>query len=434
MKTRTSRAHRDRNPSGFEVLKSLQLLSRSAAGSAAAAVILALCLVSCRTLGAVFRQPAVSLRSVDITDISLEGIQLLCSVQVENPNLFKLPFPEIGWDIFIRGSSFLSGAAAEGDPIEAGGTRILDIPLNLSYAALSAAAGTAGREIDYQLVLETRFLLPVQGEWIQNFEYQGKLPLVQMISFRDPLFEITALDFNGLDLHFSLNVDNPNPFPLPFPDISYNYEVWNNAYVSGAAEHPAVLAPAGPSPVDIRLRVAYSDLYRSFSALKTIGEAACLLSLSSRVTLPGFGLRQLSLDIPGVLPLLKAPVLSFKGISVKSVSLSKLDLEFGWNVDNPNTFSFDARDIRYEFLVNGSLWAQDQITEKKEIPPGRRTVILTSVSIGAPSLVKELTDIITRGKDVNYDLKGSVTFSSGPAGFSGVPLPIDLNGRTRLRL
>ncbi|MDR2176413.1 MAG: LEA type 2 family protein [Treponema sp.] len=410
-------------------------LSRFAAG---ALVTLVVCLggSSCRTFGAAFRQPEVFLRSVAVTDINLEEIQLLCSVSIENPNLLDLPFPEIGWEIFINGSSFFSDTVPESETIGPGDTRILDILLRLDYTTLINAAGSSGdlREIDYQLVVDIRFLLPVQGEWTVDFEHKGKLPLVQMISFRDPSFEITKLDFNGIDIHFSLSVDNPNSFPIPFPGVSYTCEVWNNVYVTGTAEHPGMLAAGRLNPVDIDMRIAYADLYRSFSALKSAGEAACLLSLSSRISLPGFGERRLSLDIPGALPLLKAPVLSFKGISVKNISLSKIDFEFGWNVNNPNVYGFEAGDLHYEFLVDGNSWVQGRIDEKTKIPPERETVIPVAVTISSPSLVKELTDIITRGKEMDYELKGGVSFSSGPAGFSGVSMPFDLTGRTRPRL
>ncbi|MDR2375479.1 MAG: LEA type 2 family protein [Treponema sp.] len=407
--------------------------------AAAALVMLAVCLSSssCRTFGAAFRQPGVFLHSVDIAAINLQGIQLICSMEVENPNSFDLPFPEIDWEIFINDSSFLSGAVTEGQVMGPGSSRIPDIRLDLDYTALVGAAGSSGdlKEIEYQLVLETRFLLPVQGEWIANFEHQGKLPLVQMISFRDPSFEITNLDFNGLDVTFSMNVDNPNLFPIPFPDISYNYEVRNNGYITGMVGHPDLLQAGILSPVNIRLRIEYSDLYRSFSVLKTIGEAACLLSLSSRISLPGFSQTRLFMDIPGILPLLKTPVVSFKGISVKAITLSKIDFEFGWNVNNPNIFSFEAEDIRYGFLVNDTFWVQDRLIEGvTKIAPGTETIILATVTINTPSLVKELTDIITKGKDVSYNLKGAMTIFSGPAGFSGSSMSFDLNGRIRPRL
>jgi LEA14-like dessication related protein len=401
--------------------------------AALALCVLCLGVFSCRTLQAVFGQPVVSLRSVDIAALSLEGIQLRCSLDVENPNLFNLPFPEIGWELFINGSFFLSGVVPEGEAFSPGSSRTLDIPLDLGYAPLVAAAG-ARKELNYQIILEARFLLPVQGEWIRNFESQGKLPLVQMISFRNPSFQIMDLDFKGVEIRFSLGVDNPNPFPVPFPDIRYNYEVWNNGFLSGAVEHPAMLAAGSLNRVDIRIPLLYSDLYRSISALKGMGEAACLLSLSSQISLPGFEGERLSLDIPGSLPLLKEPVLSFRGISVKNISLSKIELEFGWDVDNLNSFAFETGDLRYEFLVNGSPWARGQIEGKTEIAPGRKTAIPVTVIINSLSLVKELTDTITRGKDVLYDLKGSMVFYPGPAGFSDYPVPFDLNGWTRLRL
>jgi LEA14-like dessication related protein len=399
-----------------------------------AALLCALCLglSACGTLKAAFTQPVVSLRSVDIAALSLEGVRLRCTFEVENTNRLNLPFPEISWEFFIDGNFFLSGALPEGEDIAPGSGRILDIFLDLDYAPLAALARDR-RELDYQIYLETRFLLPVQGEWIRSFESGGKIPLVQKISFRNPSFEILNLDFKAADIRFSLDLDNPNPFPVPFPDISYNFEVWNNAFLEGQVEHPDMLAAGSRSPVYVGFQILYSDLYRSFSALKDIGEASCLLSLSSRVSLPGYEEDRLSLDIPGLLPLLKEPVLNFRGISVRSISLSKIELEFGWDLDNLNSFSFEAGDLHYEILVNNSPWAWEQIEERMKIDPGGITPIPVSVIINSPSLVKELTDIITRGKDMLYDIKGGIVFYPGPARFSDSPVPFELSGWTRLR-
>jgi LEA14-like dessication related protein len=399
-----------------------------------AALLCALCLglSACGTLKAVFSQPVVSLRSVDIAALSLEGVRLRCTLEVENTNRFRLPFPEIGWELFVDGNFFVSGALPEGKDIEPGDSRVMVVLLDLDYLSLAALA--RGREdLDYQINLETRFLLPVQGEWIRSFESRGKIPLVQKIAFRNPSFEILNLDFTAADILFSLELDNPNPFPLPFPDIRYTFELWNNPFLEGQVEHPDTLAPESRQPLRVRFRIPYADLYRSFSALKSIGEASCLLSLRSLISLPGHTDERLSLDIPGLLPLLKEPVLSFRGISVRSVSLSKIELEFGWDLNNLNSFAFEAGDLRYEFLVNNNLWARGRIEERTEIAPGRITPIPVSVIINSPSLVKELTDIITRGKDVLYDLKGGMVFYPGPEAFSDSPVPFDLTGWTRLR-
>jgi LEA14-like dessication related protein len=397
-------------------------------------LILSLGCSSCRTRGAVFREPAVSLHSVDITGVSVKGVELLCRLNVENPNPFSIPFPEIGWVFFINANPFLSGLVENREPLKARGLTVVNVPVSLGYEGmLNAFTSLKGREdLNYYIELETRFLLPILGERLWHFEHQGKIPLPRMIAFRNPSFRIEKLDFEGADITCSLDIDNPNPFPIPFPAIAYNYAVRNNDFITGTSEFPGSLAAGGLSPAEIRLRVVYADLYQNFPALRTVGEAAGHFTLSSRVSLPGFGEERFTADLPGSLPLLKAPVLSFRGISVKNIGLSKIDFEFGWDLDNPNGFGCWVEDIEYRLMVNGNPWAQGNLVALPDIAPGRKAAIPVAVSINAPAAVKDLTDIITRGMDVNYELTGTAAYGSSLRAFSGSAVPFSFTGRTRL--
>jgi LEA14-like dessication related protein len=363
-----------------------------------------------------------------------EGLRLLCRLNVENPNSVPLPFPEIGWELFINSGSFLSGLAEAGEPLKAGGLTVLELPLYLGYGEiLDTFKFLKGREsLDYHIDLETRFLLPVLGERIRRFEYQGKIPLLRMITFRNPSLRIEKLDFEGAGLVCSLDIGNPNPFPLPFPAIGYSYTVRNSSFITGTAEFPGSLAAEGSSLAEIRLRVPYSGLYQDFPALRTAGEAAGLLSLDSLVSLPGFGEERFRADLPGSLPLLKEPALSFRGISVKNIGLSKIDFEFGWDLDNPNGFGFWVEDIEYSLVVNNHPWARGKLAGQTDIAPGRKASIPAAVSLSDPAVVKDLTDIITRGTEVGYELSGAISYGSSLRGFSQPPIPFRLNGRTRL--
>jgi LEA14-like dessication related protein len=390
---------------------------------------------SCRTLEAAFREPVVSLRQVELTNLSSGGMDLICFLDLENPNTMPLPFPEVAWELFVGAASFRSGMVPEDEAISPGSVKTLEIPLRLTYTELRDGLKFLGgrKDADYQISLETRFLLPVLGERVWNFEHRGKLPLVQMISLRDPRFTIERLDFSGADIICSLNVDNPNPFPVPFPEMGYDYAVRNGNFVTGTVEHPGDLAAGGLTAVDIRLRVVYSDLYRSFPPLRSAGEAACLLSLSSLVSLPGLEEERLSLDIPGNLPLLKEPVLSVGGIGVKNIALSKIDLEFGLDVDNPSGFDFRIERLEYNVLVNNRPWAKGIADPRLVLAAGRKTALPVTVTIDSASLVKDVTDIITRGMDVAYNVTGNMTAGSSLEGFSPSSIPIALSGRARLR-
>jgi LEA14-like dessication related protein len=390
---------------------------------------------SCKTLEAMFREPVVSLHSVDLTGINLTGVNLLCKVNVENPNPIDIPFPEIDWELFINTNSFLSGMVENKEAIKSRGTTVVNVPVSLTYAGLlnTLKSFKDRKDADYQINLGLRFLLPVVGERVWNFEHQGTIPLVQMIALRNPSFKIEGLDFTGVSILCSADVDNPNPFPIPFPDMDYNYAIRSNNFITSTVEHPGPLAAQALTPVNIRLRVVYSDLYRSIVSLGAAGEAASLLSLSSLISLPGFENERFALDIPGNLPLLKVPTVSFRGITVKNISLSKIDFEFGWDVDNPNSFNLGIQNLNYDFLVNNSRWTGGTVTGTPVIVAGRKTAIPVTVSINSSSMVKDLTGLITRGTDVAYDLNGNLAFSSSLSGFSDPGSPFRLTGRTRLR-
>jgi LEA14-like dessication related protein len=389
---------------------------------------------SCKSITGVLRAPSVSLQSVDIAGLSLKGVDLVCKLNVENPNAAVIPFPEIDWELFINTGSFLSGTAENLGPIKAQSFTALSVPVSLSYEdILSTFKSFKGRQdLEYSITLETRFLLPMLGEMVWNFDHAGKIPLVRMIAFYNSSSRIENLDFDGVDIVCSVEIDNPNPFPIPFPKIDYSYTIRNTGFIAGTAEFPGSLAAEDRSTAEIRLRAAFPDLYRSIPALRTVGEAASLLSLSSPVVLPGFEGEKLSLEIPGSLPLLKTPVLSFRGISVKSIGLSKIDFEFGWDLDNPNGFVFELDDLDYSLLVNGNVWTQGKLAAKISIAAGKKALIPVVASLNDPALVKDLTDIITRGMDVNYEMTGTVVYSSGLRSFSGSSLPFSFSGRTKL--
>ncbi|MDR0641496.1 MAG: LEA type 2 family protein [Treponema sp.] len=391
-------------------------------------------LFSCKNMEGVVRAPSVSLQSVDITGISLKGVDLLCKLEVENPNAADLPFPKINWELFINASSFLSGTAESREPVKARSLTVLSVPLSFSYEEiLSSFKSFKGRQsLAYSITLETRFPLPMLGDVVWNFDHTGRIPLVQMIAFHNLSSRIEKLDFTGADIVCSVEIDNPNPFPLPFPAIDYSYTVRNTGFITGTAEFPGSLAAEGRTPAEIRLRAAFPDLYRVIPALRTVGEAASLLSLSSLVVLPGFEGEKLALEISGSLPLLKEPVLSFRGISVKNIGLSKIDFEFGWDLDNPNGFVFELDDLDYSLLVNGNVWIQGKLAAKTSVAAGRKASIPVVVSVSDPALVKDLTEIITRGTDVNYELAGTAAYSSGLRLFSGSSLPFSFSGRTKL--
>ena len=71
----------------------------------------------CQSFSSVVQEPKVSLNSVEIAGISINGVDMIVHVDVENPNGFSIPLPNIDWELFINKASFIQGTLKENKSI-----------------------------------------------------------------------------------------------------------------------------------------------------------------------------------------------------------------------------------------------------------------------------------------------------------------------------
>lgn len=102
----------------------------------------------------VFNQPEVTLQSVQVGGLGLRGGTLLVNVQVVNPNSFSLSADQLNYQLSVSDPEqpqdttwidFASGTYGEGFSVGARDTAVVQIPVEFSYAALGAAAGSIAR-------------------------------------------------------------------------------------------------------------------------------------------------------------------------------------------------------------------------------------------------------------------------------------------------
>jgi LEA14-like dessication related protein len=264
-----------------------------------------LAFTNCETLPSVVQEPVISLHSVDLASLSFNGAQLICKVQVRNPNRFNIPFPETDWEFFINANSFISGTVKNNRQIRAQTTTIVDVPVNLNYLEIfnTFRSLKGNREAGYRVALGIKIPLPVLGERIWNLEHQGVLPIPQMPRLTAPSMRFENTTTTGTDVLVTLNVVNPNTFELPAPKISYNYMINRNSFIRGNVDNQRPLAASSTTPVAFRLQINYADVFRSFASLLTAREVSSLITLSCDFGIPAFGGETLTLEIPGTLPL-----------------------------------------------------------------------------------------------------------------------------------
>ena len=258
---------------------------------------------NCQTVETVLREPAVSLASVELANITFDGLQFLSKVRVENPNGFEIPFPEVGWGLFINDNSFADGVVRNNQRIRARGATLVEIPVNLGYLEVfNTFASLIGRnQSDYKIALAVNIPLPVLGNRVWNFEHEGVFPLLQAPRLSMPSLRVDRMDLTSADIVVSLNVDNPNAFPLPPPRISYDLLVNRASFIQNQTEAAAPLAASSSTPVSFRTTIDYASVLRGFVGSLTAGEVPIQFNLSFDFAIPFFSGQDL--QIPGTLPL-----------------------------------------------------------------------------------------------------------------------------------
>jgi len=259
---------------------------------------------NCQSLKAVLKEPRVSLHSVDLTNVTINGVHLLCKVQVENPNSFEIPFPETDWKLFINANSFVNGVVKNNQRIQARQKTMVDVPVNLEYLGIfnTFRSLKGNKKADYKIALGVKFAIPVIGDKVWNFERAGELPLPQLPRLSAPSMKIDSRDTTKAEILVSVNVENPNVFDLPPLTIKYDYQLNRNSFLKGETKS-ATLAAGVVTPVVFRLSVRYADLFKSFVSLVSSREVSSSIFLTGDFGIPAFSGETFSLSNSISLPL-----------------------------------------------------------------------------------------------------------------------------------
>ncbi|MCL1849848.1 MAG: LEA type 2 family protein [Bacteroidetes bacterium] len=254
----------------------------------------------------ILQEPVVSLHSVQIAKLDiLSGAQLLCKVQVENPNGFTIPLPEVGWEVFLNTNSFVNGVIKDNQQIKAKNSSIVEIPVNLNYLDIfKAFASLKGKkQTDYKAVFNIKFAIPLLGDKIWHLEHEGNLPIPQLPKISAPVMRVEKTDLTMVEWLVSFNVENPNPFELPQPKITFNYQIDNRSFIQNTLANKGALAASSVTPVAFGLVVYYADLFRVFSNLRNSANVQSQLDITFDFGVPVFSGENFNLHIPASLPL-----------------------------------------------------------------------------------------------------------------------------------
>jgi LEA14-like dessication related protein len=399
-----------------------------------ATIFLFLAFTTCQSISSFIQEPKLSLKSVDIANITLSSIDLISHIDIENPNSFMLPTPKIDWALAINSNPFINGIFSGGKSINRQEKVTVDVPINIPFDALykTFTSLVNTKEAAYNIALGVSFPLPVLENMVFPLSYSGQLPLLQLPKLLSGSVGIAKMDFSGLTLACVANIENPNNFAIPLPKMDWDYSVSGKSVLKSSNTKAGQIAASSTGAANFEISLTYADIFKVIDSLKNATEAKSNLLLGADFAMPAFEEAKNAINIPGTIPILQMPAIAFQGITRKSLGRT-MEFDLALEVDNKNNFAFNLDNFLYDFKVNNSQWAQGLISNPPKVKASGKTLIPLTVSVSSTQVVAEIVDIINRGSSINYVCSGSTNFISDLPGLNIQNYLMDLQGSTRIR-
>ncbi|MCL2602445.1 MAG: LEA type 2 family protein, partial [Treponema sp.] len=414
-----------------------------------AAIAFTFILWGCQSYDTEVIEPHVSIHSVDVARINFSDVDLIVNVDIQNPNRFTIPLPNIDWELFIDTANadvapFMQGNFPDGKSLAGRKKTTLPVPVHLTFEDVYDAFASlvyAG-EVVYNIALDVSFLLPIIGEKVFNLDVSGELSLPQIPEVSFNQMNISRLDFQGTDVLLDVNVTNTNSFPIAFPDINWNYIVNGVPVIassfSGAGQ--GNIAAGATAHANIAITLTHANIAKAGSAIHASGEVPGSFSLGVNLAETGLpaavqaaAATRSVLTVPAAVPMLQLPEISFGGITRRALGLMRLEFSLSITVENRNSFAFDIDELNYEVRVNGHLWLESSADEPLRVAANSKLVIPMNVVITTPVMVEELVTALSRGSTVSYALTGNMNLQPEESlGLEKIDVPLNIRGSSRI--
>jgi len=255
------------------------------------AVSISLVFTNCQSLSSLINMPVLSLHSVEIININFKDAQMLCKVNVKNPNRFDIPFPEVGWELFVNTNSFIKGVIKNNEYIKANKTTIVEIPFSVEYSELFSAFTSLieSKNFNYKVALDAKFSFKDYVNKTFHLEHDGNIPIpkIPSVSFRS--FVVKDMSLTKIDFEVSLEIENKNSFIMNVNNLSYNFVINNSQWSSGGLQNTRLNAD-GKTVIPILFSVNSLNMVKDITLLITRGTDISYIftgDLSLGADLPG---------------------------------------------------------------------------------------------------------------------------------------------------
>lgn len=211
------------------------------------------------------QRPNVTVDKVRVSGLSLDDIDLMFDLKVNNPNGIGINLAGFDYDFLLSGNSFVKGNQNKGLEIAANGESTVQLPITLAFANIYRAYSNLKDHdsADYEIRMGFAFNLPVVGDVRVPVSHKGMLPMVKIPTFKVHSLRMEHLSLSGADLKLQIAVDNPNAFSLKLDEMDYQFAVNGKSWISGQSQNVVQLNQKSLGIIDIPISLNFLEVGQS---------------------------------------------------------------------------------------------------------------------------------------------------------------------------
>jgi LEA14-like dessication related protein len=265
------------------------------------------------------QMPKLTGAAISIDKIDFTGIDLVAALNLENPNVFEIPFPTMNFDYSVNKNSLLKSSVETGGPLAANGVSPVKMRLSLKYADLYKnvqSLTSVGEAAGLLALAGALSAVPALADEKLSLDIANKLPLLKMpaISFKG--INVSNINVSELltgtskiDFTMSFEVENKNSFSMNLDGLDYKLAVNGTQWVQGLAPNKAVVGPNQKVTIPLNLSVNALSLVKDIAAMVVSRKSNIPYTCEGGFTASGdyAGLKPISVpfNLSGILPSLK---------------------------------------------------------------------------------------------------------------------------------
>jgi LEA14-like dessication related protein len=277
-------------------------------------ILSALMLSSCAVLQGVIsdkvKEPKVDFVGAKISGLSLDAVDLLFDLKIQNPNSVGVKLAGFDYDFLLDGNQFVKGNQDKGIDIPSQGEETIQLPLSLKYTDIYRTFQNLREQgvSNYQIKCGFSFDVPVLGVIRIPVSKSGEVPMIKLPKLSFGSLKLDRLTMTGADLKLSLKLNNPNVFSMLLGKMQYNFKLNEQSILSGLTDKSMQISEKSDNIIEIPVSV---DFLRAGTAVYQILNGNKILNyqlggnLDLSTSLPLLGQVNLPFELSGRTDLMK---------------------------------------------------------------------------------------------------------------------------------